>query len=247
MAPDSGSRLQREIEHHRRIADRAEKVWNWESPSGRARADRRARFFVERGGLGPERRALELGCGTGVFLRRVATCGAQIVGIDLSQDLLAHARENVTGIENVRLVCGNAEAMPFPDQSFDAVYGSSVLHHLGLERAMAEAFRLVRSGGRIVFAEPNIVNPQVFIMFRFSWWKEYFAVSPDEMAFSRFYARRALRAAGFVDVDVRPIDFLHPSTPAACIGAVAALGGVMEHVPLLREITGSLLLFARRP
>jgi SAM-dependent methyltransferase len=247
MPTSADSRLQREIEHHRRIADRAEAVWNWDSPSGRARADRRARLFIAHGELAAGRRALELGCGTGVFLRRVAHCAAHLVGIDLSQDLLARARQHVSGLGNVRLVCGNAEAMPFPDASFDAVYGSSVLHHLGLERALGEAFRLLRPGGRVVFAEPNILNPQVFVMFRFDIWKEYFAVSPDEMAFSRFRARLALRASGFTDVRVRPIDFLHPSTPAVCIPAVAAVGAGLEHVPLLREIAGSLLLTARRP
>ena len=61
----------------------AEAIWSWSSPSGKARAERRARFFVEHGSLGPGRRALELGCGTGVFLERVAASGAAIVGLDL--------------------------------------------------------------------------------------------------------------------------------------------------------------------
>jgi ubiquinone/menaquinone biosynthesis C-methylase UbiE len=243
----SPSRLQREIEHHRRIADHAEMAWNWNSPSGLARADRRAAFFVERGGLAPGRRALELGCGTGVFLTRVARSGATLVGLDLSQDLLARAHEQLKAIENVRLACGNAEAMPFADGGFDTVYGSSVLHHLGLARALAESFRLVRPGGRVVFTEPNIVNPQVFVMFRFGWLKDYFAVSPDEMAFTRFRARRALLTAGFSEIEVRPFDFLHPATPASWMSAVGVVGRSLEQLPLVREIAGSMLIVARRP
>jgi ubiquinone/menaquinone biosynthesis C-methylase UbiE len=241
------SRLQREIEHHRRIADHAEFAWNWDSPSGVARADRRAALFVERGGLAPGRRALELGCGTGVFLRRVAASGATLTGIDLSQDLLARARGNVATLPNVRLICGNAEAMPFANGSFDTVYGSSVLHHLHLRRALAETFRLVRPGGRAVFTEPNILNPQVFVMFRFGWLKDYFAVSPDEMAFTRFHAQRELKAAGFSEIEVRPFDFLHPSTPARMLSTVSAIGRSVERAPLLREIAGSMLIVARRP
>jgi ubiquinone/menaquinone biosynthesis C-methylase UbiE len=241
------SRLQREIEHHRRIADHAEFAWNWDSPSGVARADRRAAFYVERGGLASGRRALELGCGTAVFLTRVARSGAELVGLDLSQDLLVRAHERVREIANVRLVCGNAEATPFPDRSFDVVYGSSVLHHLGLERALAESFRVLRPGGRAIFTEPNIVNPQVFIMFRMGWLKEYFAVSPDEMAFTRFHARRTLAAAGFSEIDVSPFDFLHPATPASALDAVSAVGRRLERVPLLREIAGSMLIVAHRP
>jgi hypothetical protein len=84
-------------------------------------------------------------------------------------------------------------------------------------------------------------------MFRLGLTKEYFGVSPDEMAFSRFRARSALEKAGFGNVRVVPVDFLHPATPGAWVDAVARLGSVLERVPLVREIAGSLLLEARRP
>ncbi len=96
----------------------------------------------------------------------------------------------------VRLSLGNAEQMPFRDGSFDAVYGSSILHHLNIDAALAEVHRVLRPGGRIVFAEPNILNPQVAVMFHLGLTKKYFGVSPDEMAFSRFRAARALRERG---------------------------------------------------
>lgn len=244
---DREARLQREIEHHRRIAERADAVWNWDSPAGQRRADRRASLFVEKGGLAPGRQALELGCGTGVFLEKVAPCGALIRGIDLSEDLLAKARVRLARFPNVGLDHGNAEELPYPDAHFDAVYGSSVLHHLDLPAALRASFRVLKPGGRLVFAEPNIWNPQVFVMFRFEPAKERFGVSPDEMAFSRFAARRALDATGFVEASVRPFDFLHPSTPAPWLDRVAAVGRGLERTPLLREIAGSLLLVARKP
>jgi SAM-dependent methyltransferase len=244
---DTSERLAREIEHHRRIAGRAEVLWNWDSPAGRHRADRRARLFVEHGGLRPGVRALELGCGTGVFLERVAASGATIAGIDLSSDLLARARERLSGRANLALVRGNAEKMPFPDGSFDTVYGSSILHHLSLDRSLAESFRLLRRGGVVAFAEPNILNPQVTMIFRVEAAKERYGVSPDEMAFSRFRARAALGRAGFTDTSVVPFDFVHPALPASWIRGVARLGRALEATPLLREIAGSLLITARRP
>jgi SAM-dependent methyltransferase len=243
----SESRLQREIEHHREIAERAEVIWNWDSPAGRRRADRRARIFVERGGLSPGRLALELGCGTGIFLEKVAPCGARIVGLDLSADLLSKARGRLAGAANVALHRGNAEHLPYASSSFDAVYGSSVLHHLDLERALAETFRVLRPGGRCVFTEPNILNPQVAVMFHLGITKRYFGVSPDEMAFSRFRALRALRGAGFVEAAVEPFDFLHPATPPFLCGVVEGAGRAIERVPLLREISGSFVVRARRP
>ena len=242
----SASRLAREIEHGRRIAAQAEEIWNWDSPAGQRRADRRAQLFVSGGDLGPGRRALELGCGTGVFLERVARSGAEIRGIDLSEDLLAKARTRVGHLPNVVIDNGNAEQLPYPDGSFDVVYGSSILHHLDLDHALREAHRVLRSGGRCVFAEPNILNPQVLFMFRFAPVKERFGVSPDEMAFSRFRGRAALVRAGFTDVDVEPFDFLHPGTPSRWIDRVMGLYRLLERIPLLREVAGSMLMRARK-
>jgi len=106
---------------------------------------------------------------------------------------------------------------------------------------------VLRPGGRCVFTEPNIANPQVALMFRLGLTKKYFGVSPDEMAFSRFRALAALRSAGFAEPVVRPFDFLHPATPEILCGAVARLGRGLERVPLLREIAGSLAVGGRRP
>jgi ubiquinone/menaquinone biosynthesis C-methylase UbiE len=242
----TAERLQREIEHHREIAERAETVWNWDSPSGTRRADRRAQMFVACGGLAPGERALELGCGTGVFLSRVSGCGASIAGVDLSRDLLARARSAVRERRDVTLVCGNAERLPFPDRSFDVVYGSSVLHHLDLTTAAAETFRVLRPGGRAVFTEPNILNPQVAFMFHVGMTKRYFGVSPDEKAFSRFRALITFQEAGFRRVVVTPFDFLHPATPRRWLGAVDWLGRGLERFPLLNELAGSLLVVACR-
>jgi SAM-dependent methyltransferase len=239
-------RLAREIEHGKKIVGNAEAVWFWDSPAGRRRADRRAELFIEHGELAPGRRALEVGCGTGVFLERVARSGVTLHGLDLSEDLLERARVRVKDLPNVTLDRGNAEATPYPAAHFDAVYGSSVLHHLNLDAALAEAHRVLRPGGQVVFAEPNILNPQVLLMFRFGPLKERFGVSPDEMAFSRFHARRALVRAGFVDALAEPFDFLHPGIPAGWVERGVTASRALERIPIVREIAGSMLLRARR-
>ena len=240
------NRLAREIEFHRDIAERAELIWNWDSPSGRRRAARRAALLAEAADVRPGRKALELGCGTGIFLEKLSASGAAVTGIDLSADLIARCAARMRGAAHVRLVRGNAMQMPFPDASFDAVYGSSILHHLDLEAALAEVARVLRPGGRAAFAEPNILNPQVAVMFHLGLTKKYFGVSPDEMAFSRFRAAAAARKAGLAEIRIRPFDFLHPATPAALIGPVEAAGRAVERVPLVREIAGSMLITASR-
>jgi SAM-dependent methyltransferase len=241
----SADRLAREAAHDRRIAGRAEEIWNWNSPAGRKRADRRAGFFVEHAALGPGRRALEIGCGTGLFLERVARSGAEIHGMDLSAELLAKARARVGGLANVSLHRGDAHRMPHPDGCLDAVYGSSVLHHLDLAPVLREVHRVLRPGGRIVFTEPNLLNPQIAFMFLVGP-RSFFGLSPDEMAFSRAFAERTLVSLGYVDVAVRPFDFLHPAVPSRWVSAVARLGEILEAVPILRGIAGSLLIRGRK-
>jgi len=241
----SADRLAREAAHHRRIAARAEAVWNWDSPAGRRRADRRAGFFVEHAGLRPGRRALEIGCGTGLFLERVARSGAEIHGMDLSAELLATARARSGAFANVSLHMGDAHRMPHPDACFDAVYGSSVLHHLDLAPVLREAHRVLRPGGRIVFTEPNLLNPQVAFMFLVGP-RHVFGLSPDEMAFSRFEARGVLRELGFTGIAIDPFDFLHPRVPGPLIDPVSRLGAALERVPGIRQIAGSLLIRARK-
>jgi SAM-dependent methyltransferase len=238
-------RLEREIAHDRRIAERAEEIWNWDSPAGRRRADRRAAFYVEHAGLGPGRLALELGCGTGLFLERVARSGATLVGVDLSADLLARARRRVAALPNVRVLEGDAHRLPFPDGSFDAVYGSSILHHLDLAAALAEARRALKRGGRVVFTEPNLLNPQVAYMY-YVGPRERFGLSPDEMAFTKARVSGVLARAGFVDAVVRFFDFLHPATPAPLLDAVSRLGSILEGLPAVRALAGSLLVRATR-
>ncbi len=243
----SADRLRREIEFHRRISSRAEEIWDWDTPAGRVRAARRAGLFVEQGRLGPGRLALELGCGTGLFLEQVARSGAAVTGLDLSAELLAQARARCAGLPHARLVRGNAEQTAFPAASFDVVYGSSVLHHLDTEAAAREIARLLRPGGRLVFTEPNLLNPQVALMFLVRPLRPVFGVSPDEMAFTAGFIRRRLVGAGLVAVGTRPFDFLHPHTPVACVAGVRRLGDALERLPGLRWIAGSLLITAEKP
>ncbi|MEZ4335969.1 MAG: class I SAM-dependent methyltransferase [Sandaracinaceae bacterium] len=92
------------------------------------------------------RRVLEVGCGTGLLLSRIAAVADQAVGVDLSPGMLAHARER--GLEVVE---GSATALPFEDASFDTVYSFKVLAHVEpIEVALREAARVVRPGGHVV-------------------------------------------------------------------------------------------------
>jgi len=97
--------------------------------------------------------AIELGCGTAYVSAWLARRGARPVGIDNSEQQLATARrlQAEHGLE-FPLIHGNAEAVPFPDASFDLAiseYGASIW--AGPYAWIPEAARLLRPGGRLVF------------------------------------------------------------------------------------------------
>jgi ubiquinone/menaquinone biosynthesis C-methylase UbiE len=102
------------------------------------------------------RSILDVGCGTGRTLAqlRAAFPGAELVGLDLSPYYLAEAR-TILG-DDVKLLEGNAEAMPVPDASFDAIVSVYLFHELprnARRKVMAEMFRVLRPGGRVVILD----------------------------------------------------------------------------------------------
>jgi ubiquinone/menaquinone biosynthesis C-methylase UbiE len=94
--------------------------------------------------------ALEVGCGTGVLTRVLAGLAdvEAVVGVDLAPSLLDKARELAADLPGVRFEQADARSLPFADETFDvAVFDSTLSHVSQPERALAEAFRVLRPGG----------------------------------------------------------------------------------------------------
>lgn len=230
------------------VARRGALYWAERTAAGRHRRDRRAALLVHRAEAlaGPLARVLEVGCGTGEYTRPLAArTGAMVVAVDVTPAALALARPAQGPV--TRLAAADVERLPFPADRFDAAVGNAVLHHLRLERALPEIRRVVRPGGALVFAEPNMLNPQVALERNVRWVGRWLDNSPDETAFVRWRLRRQLAALGFAEVRVVPFDFLYPLTPARLIPVVERIGRVLERMPLLAELAGSLLITARKP
>jgi SAM-dependent methyltransferase len=112
---------------------------------------------------GAGRDVLEYGCGPGSYAFFLAGLGASVVGIDISATAIEQARAAAReqGAEGVEFRQLNAESLDLPDDSFDLVCGTGILHHLDLERAYAEIVRTLRPGGTAVFIEPLGHNPLI--------------------------------------------------------------------------------------
>lgn len=243
LTSKGSNRLANEVEHGKYLAaGSAEDIWGWGTPAGRLRAHRRATLIAEGARLGPSSTVIEIGCGTGLFTEMFAQSGADIVAVDLSPDLLEIARRR--NLARVRFLERNFEDCAV-EGPFDAVIGSSVLHHLDLERAWGKIYSLLKPGGIMSFAEPNMLNPQVYCERHF---RRFFPqTSPDETAFVPSRLKRDLERAGFRSVTITPFDWLHPYTPKALIPTVALMGKVAEAVWPIRNFAGSLYIKAIRP
>jgi ubiquinone/menaquinone biosynthesis C-methylase UbiE len=113
------------------------------------------RSLMQAAQLRPGEAVLDVGCGTGVldrWLARRTRNRNRIVGVDVSTFLLreAAALAKKAGLENViEFQEGSAEALPFPDGSFDVTMSSTVIQRVNADQMLAEMVRVTKPGGRV--------------------------------------------------------------------------------------------------
>ncbi|MCC7040803.1 MAG: class I SAM-dependent methyltransferase [Burkholderiales bacterium] len=124
-----------------------------------------ARFDDSRG-----QRVLEIGVGLGADHERFARAGAELFGIDLTFRAVAHTAARLRARDLQSSLCeGDAENLPFPDQSFDRVYSWGVIHHSpDTPRAVSEIARVLKPGGiaRImVYHKHSLVGAMLWVRY----------------------------------------------------------------------------------
>jgi ubiquinone/menaquinone biosynthesis C-methylase UbiE len=214
-------------------------------------------------------RVLELACGTGIVTRETAAAlprGAELVATDLNDAMLEVARRHVVGASGgaagqVTLRQADAGALPFQDRSFDLlVCQFGVMFFPEKLKAMQEARRVLRAGGRYLFNVwdslehnpiPGTVHEIVAALFPAN--PPNFLKAAPYGYYDRAEIERVLRTAGFTEIACQTIDF--PSVaPTAEDGARAFIEGtpllvalqergVMDTAPIVRAAAE---LLARR-
>ena len=107
---------------------------------------------------------LEIGCGLGSYATLMASKGAKVSAIDISDYAIKTSKEKAAE-ENLKIDFRvmDAERLNYGDCEFDLVYGISVLHHLNLGKIVPEIKRVLRTGCKGIFIEPMSHNPFIRI------------------------------------------------------------------------------------
>lgn len=102
---------------------------------------------------------LDAGCGTGIFTLDMLSCGARVVGLDLSLSMIRRAREKARG-SPLRILSADILRFPFPENTFDKTVSITALEFIpDGQKAVKELFRVTRKGGTVVVATLNSLSP----------------------------------------------------------------------------------------
>lgn len=110
-----------------------------------------------------DKNILEIGCSSGYQSKEYAKGCSQFHGVDVSNEAIRLANE--LGLDNAVFDVCDAHTLPFDDSTFDCVIVNSLLHHLDLDRAIEEIYRVLKPGGTLCAREPLGTNP-IFNIYR---------------------------------------------------------------------------------
>jgi SAM-dependent methyltransferase len=187
---------------------------------------------LDRLGVGPGTRLIDIGCGSGYAAAIAAARGARVTGIDITPELVEIARERVPG---ANFVVGGMDDLPFEDESFDAAVGFNAFQFAeDAPRAVREAARVVKPGGLIAattFAEPER-NQSTALHLALEPLRAAAPAAPAHLPYGlsapggleRLLAEASLEPVGSGEV---PLSWTHESVDHAVRAVLASGGGAM--------------------
>jgi len=191
------------------------------------------------------RTVLDFGCGSGENTLLLARRCANVVGVDISADLIALARRRLAlnGLPGAaRFIVGSAHDLPMEAGSVDVVFGIAILHHLDLEATSREVHRVLKPGGRAIFQEPVRDSRLIRALRRCVPYRQ-----PDVSPFERPLTEREVMsfAARFRDCSVRAfsLPFVNitqalPPLRRYIHSAYRLDGALLKRAPALKPYTG---------
>ena len=202
-------------------------------------------------GMGSGAKVADIGCGAGTFSRLWAEAGCRVMGLDVNPALVDIARKRA-GSDGIAIDfrVGSADALPWPDSTFDIVVMPELLEHVPKWRAcLAEASRVLRTGGVLYVSTTNRLCPvqQEFDLPAYSWYPAWLKRRCLELAMTthREWVNHAkypavnwfdpyLLATEFRALGLEPMDRFEVFAGFGNSSAKQALGRVAAKIPPLR-------------
>lgn len=216
----------------------------------RVRTKKRCDFIISKLGKTQGSKILEIGCGTGELSYLLAkNTNAEILGSDISKKFVFEASQKY---QFPRLTF---ETIDFNstdillNRKFDYVVGNGILHHLyfNIDKVLTKIFLMLNENGKIIFLEPNLLNPYCFAIFKFSYFRKLAKLEPGEMAFTKSFISKKLSVAGYSQISVEYRDFLLPNTPESLIKPTLTFGSQLEKIPMVKYLSQSIFISADKP
>jgi 2-polyprenyl-3-methyl-5-hydroxy-6-metoxy-1,4-benzoquinol methylase len=220
------------------------------SEAMRIRSERRCDMLLSAMEINTETKILEIGCGTGEIANFVAKkTKAQVLGIDICKPFIEEAKKlHLLPNLNFEVLDFN-QPKSLSGEKFDYIIGNGILHHLyyDLDAALQNIRQLLKPNGKLIFLEPNIINPYCYIIFTYPYFRKKAKLEPDEMAFSKSFILKKLQKNGYINNMVSYKDFLLPITPKILIRPLIWVGNILEKLPLLSAMSQSIFIIGSKP
>lgn len=196
----------------------------------------------------PGESILDLGAGSGLWTEHLAGVlrgEARITGAVFNEDLWATASRRT--LPNTAFVHVTDFDRDLPGEGFDYVVGTAILCHDAYGLNLKHIHRLLKPGGQILFFEANFWNPQVIVKGVVRALRRRLGHPSCQVGMRKYKLMHMTSHHGFTHVETIPYDIVHPMLPRSLIRFVQSIAFVFEHAPLVRELCGTLYIWARKP
>lgn len=195
------------------------------------RTERRVDYILHHFNNKDNCNVLELGCGTGMMSYFLAKkIKGKVLGIDISSKFIDIANAKYK-LPNLNYEVKNVSTdLTYSAGEFDYIIGNGILHHVyyNIDKVLEDLKKLLKKDGKIIFIEPNLFNPYIYLIFNIQILRKIARLEPDEMAFSKRFINKKLVHHNFSDITVNYIDLLLPVTPKKLIPFIIKLGNLLE-------------------
>lgn len=193
----------------------------------------------------PGERILEIGAGSGLWTSHIS----DVLRGENPITAAVFNEEFEPGLQrpDVKFVRVQSLERDLPPESFDYIIGTAILCHNGYEENLRAIYRLLKPGGQVLFFEANYWNPQVGLKNAIPWLGRKLGNASCQIGLRKYHLMKLASKQGFTEIDVIPYDIIHPRTPRSFVHTLQSAAFIAEHAPLLRDLCGTLYIWAKKP